>query len=218
MSYLLVESPCWTADFAQECDPNGVPLVVASRDGTQACWTVEPQSVALIRDDMIWLLTHRRLQQLGFIFWQILRASNSTYYIFNKFTCVLHFPWRSLLVSICFHLRPSLCTFLLRRVQQALEASNVVPTCLFAMKDRCGQWMAVGWPRWPVLMWAGLRRHLRPGLWLLAGGQFQPRQVPAVQLSERVPSHQCALLRFSIGLSRVLMRSSWRVESRGYTL
>jgi hypothetical protein len=26
------------------------------------------------------------------------------------------------------------------------------------------------------------------------------------------------LLRFSIGLSRVLMRSSWRVESRGYTL
>ena len=81
----------------------------------------------------------------------------------------------------------------------------MVPTCLFAMKDRCGRrwlWGDLGDPGDPVLMcWAGLRRHLRPGLWLLAGGQFQPRQVPAVQLSERVPSHQRALLRFSIGLS-----------------
>ena len=40
---------------------------------------------------------------------------------------------------------------------------------------------------------AGLRRHLRPGVRLLAGGEFQPGQVAAVQLSQRVPSHQCAL-------------------------
>ena len=57
---------------------------------------------------------------------------------------------------------------------------------------------------------SGLRRHLRPGVRFPAGGQFQPRQVPAVQLPQRVPSHQCALggLR-----SQVLeSRSSWRVE------
>lgn len=125
------QQPSWPS---QECDPHGVPPLVASWDGAEAILVFSPDRSPSLTEDSL----NSADPDLGTRFF---------FFMFHVFKLSLNMKWRWNIIFpvhcilVCINLFARLANWTCARVQEALEPSNVIPTCLFAMKDWWERWL-----------------------------------------------------------------------------